>query len=160
MYYTGIGSRETPDDILDLMESAARALRHRAGYTLRSGGADGADSAFERGAGSQSEIYLPWKGFNGSNSPLYHISTEAMELAASLHPAWSRCSQGARKLHARNCYQVLGSDLNAPSRFVLCWHNGSGGTLQACRLAEACGVPIRNLADTHTRTAVFEFCNS
>jgi len=41
MNYSGIGSRETPDDILELMKAVAYKLAGR-GYTLRSGGADGA----------------------------------------------------------------------------------------------------------------------
>jgi len=34
------------------------------GYTLRSGGANGADTAFEEGC-CRKELYLPWPGFNG-----------------------------------------------------------------------------------------------
>lgn len=49
-YYTGIGSRETPEDIQSWMKAfAIRMQKH--GYTLRSGGAGGADSAFEHGCG-------------------------------------------------------------------------------------------------------------
>ena len=46
--YTGIGSRETPTAILDLMIAIGGVLAQR-GFTLRSGGADGADDAFEQG---------------------------------------------------------------------------------------------------------------
>ena len=35
---------------------------HSKGYVLRSGGADGADSAFERGAGDLKEIYPIYRG--------------------------------------------------------------------------------------------------
>jgi len=47
-YYAGIGSRKTPPDILALMEACAYKLA-RYGWNLRSGGAPGADQAFERG---------------------------------------------------------------------------------------------------------------
>ena len=47
-WYTGVGSRETPSDILEVMESVGYALASQ-GWTLRSGGAVGADQAFERG---------------------------------------------------------------------------------------------------------------
>jgi len=86
--YTGIGSRQTPPNVIATMEKIARRLADR-GFTLRSGGADGADTAFERGAGSGStEIYLPWKGFNSSSSPLYDLSSmpAAMDLARTIHP--------------------------------------------------------------------------
>ena len=45
-YYTGIGSRETPKDIMQLMSKLAYKLASE-GYILRSGAAQGADTAFE-----------------------------------------------------------------------------------------------------------------
>lgn len=47
--YAGIGSRQTPDDILELMHRIGSTLAIN-GFTLRSGGAVGADTAFEQGA--------------------------------------------------------------------------------------------------------------
>lgn len=46
MTYAGIGSRETPMEILELMTKASAWLGAK-GYTLQSGGAIGADMAFE-----------------------------------------------------------------------------------------------------------------
>ena len=48
--YTGIGSRNTPKEVLELMKTIGKYLGCL-GYELRSGGADGADSAFESGCG-------------------------------------------------------------------------------------------------------------
>jgi predicted Rossmann fold nucleotide-binding protein DprA/Smf involved in DNA uptake len=62
-YYAGIGSRETPKDICLYMTAIAKRLASL-GYTCNSGGADGADSAFERGAVINRQIFLPWDGFN------------------------------------------------------------------------------------------------
>src|SRR3990167_10553936 len=87
------------------------------GYTLRSGGAPGSDTAFEAGA-TRREIYLPWKGFNNNTSHLFAISEEAEELASWYHPGWVNLDQAARKLMARNGYQVLGSKLDDPSEFL------------------------------------------
>jgi hypothetical protein len=39
------------------------------------------------------------------------IWEQAMIIAARTHPAWHRCSQYAKKLHARNGFQILGADL-------------------------------------------------
>ena len=148
--YTGIGSRKTPDNILMNMTKLAYDIG-KAGYTLRSGGADGADTAFENGAKmaqSNTEIYLPWKHFNQHTSPYHHISVGAYDLAAHFHPAWNKCSDSVRKLHARNCYQVLGYDLHTLSKFVLCWTpygNLIGGTSQAIRIAMYFEIPIINL---------------
>ena len=80
-YYTMIGSRSTPESIQHLMMLLAKKLCSQ-GYIGRSGGADGADSALEKGvieyitenklpatqAGNYMEIYLPWKDFNGRDS--------------------------------------------------------------------------------------------
>lgn len=63
--YTGVGSRETPPKVLTLMRAFAKYLGER-GWTLRSGAAQGADTAFELGAvdaGSPREIFLPWPSF-------------------------------------------------------------------------------------------------
>ena len=155
-WYAGIGSRRTPQDVLDLMEKAAAKLRNR-GFVLRSGAADGADAAFERGAAGVAEIFLPWKGFNNHKSCRFHIRTAALELAEKHHPKWAYLSQGARRLHARNCYQILGEYLNQPVKFVLCWHNGSGGTLQAVRIAESLEIPVFNIRDKTTRSRIEEF---
>lgn len=70
--YAGVGSRETPHEILALMTDVAKILGQH-GWTLRSGGARGADTAFEDGAkGFKREIYLPWRGFNG------HLSDDSI----------------------------------------------------------------------------------
>lgn len=146
--YAGIGSRSTPPDILRLMTKAALHLDDRGGV-LRSGGAAGADSAFELGVYSKrKEIFLPWRLFNRNPSPLWPPSQRAMDLAAHFHPAWDRCSNAARSFHARNSHQVLGVNLDDPVKFVLCWTPGGedvGGTAQALRLARAYGIYVLNL---------------
>ncbi len=150
-FYSGVGSRETPPEILEAMIDIATKLAYK-DYCLRSGGADGADSAFEKGcdfAEGKKEIYLPWRGFNNNQSILYNTNTQAYDLAASIHPSWMFLSHGAKKLHARNICQVLGKDLNAPSEFIICWtKNGNkvGGTRTAIILAEQNKIPVYNLA--------------
>ena len=157
MYYTGIGSRETPIEIQYLMSYISK-LMYSKGYTLRSGGANGADLAFETLIPDKKEIFIPWKNFNNNLSPLYNISKEAFELASTLHPNWKSLSEGAKKLMARNCYQILGHDLSTPSDVVICWtpdgctsHSSrtskTGGTGQAISLASLYDIPIYNLAN-------------
>lgn len=145
IYYTGIGSRKTPLDICDLMTQIARELARR-GLILRSGGAVGADQAFEAGAGELKRIYR-----SGDASPAAH------EIAERFHPAWYMCSPYARSLHARNVHQILGDEVENPelSEGVVCWTpdgsldgstRTSGGTGQALRIAVAYGVHVTNLA--------------
>lgn len=151
--YAGIGSRKTPDDILDVMSNFAYvAGRH--GWILRTGGAPGADQAFERGAvlgDCEIEMYLPWPGFeNHSFGTLDMPKPEAYEIAKKYHPAWHRLSQGAQKLISRNTHQVLGENLDDPADLVVCWTEGGklkGGTAQALRIAMDWDIPIKNLAN-------------
>lgn len=146
--YAGIGSRETPSEVLQNMTEVAKRL-DRLGYTLYSGGADGADEAFERGA-TKKLIFLPWSGFcnkhvDGKN---YVVPPYNEEIVKQFHPAADKLKQGALKLMSRNSYQVLGPDLNSPVDFVVCWTKdgkASGGTGQAMRIAESRNIPIFNL---------------
>lgn len=172
--YTGIGSRETPEDILLLMEILGRILCDR-GWRLRSGGAIGADSAFYAGARRSerftevnAEIFLPWNGVeydrvnhlkhwhdpvNGYfDATLFSTWAETYAIASEIHGGFEYCGPGAIAMHRRNVYQILGSSLNDPSRFVLFWAKPvgktgkvSGGTNTAVQLARRHGIETVNL---------------
>ena len=122
---------------------------------LRSGGADGADSAFEKGAlkaGHIMEIYLPWPGFQGRydycDINAMYAHPDAHKIASQYHPKWNMLKRGAQALHSRNVCQILGKNLKTPSKFVICYTpngSGSGGTGQALRMARAYGIPVFDL---------------
>ena len=152
IYYAGIGARQTPEDVCRKMSQAGRAMASL-GFTLRSGGAKGADAAFESAAlevpDALTEIYLPFKGFNRNDSQMYGSCREARKIASHYHPRWNILSDVGREFHARNVYQILGQDLVTPSDFVLCWTPGGrvvGGTGQALRIAHDHNIPILNFA--------------
>ncbi len=161
-FYAGIGSRETPEDICGMMSDIGRALFNR-GYIMRSGGATGADRAFDMGTPGDAivEIFLPWDGFNGQRDNMRLTPGElgnARQIAEKYHPNWPACSEGARKMHTRNVFQVLGRDLATPSRFVICWTKdgkASGGTGQALRIAQAYEIPIINLQRLDDRVKIY-----
>lgn len=147
-YYAGIGSRRTPTDTLAKMTLIAAQLEEQ-GYILRSGGAGGADTAFESGVQSleNKEIYLPWPMFNNHPSARHGVSLDAYTMAESFHPNWPACSHAAKKFHGRNCYQVLGVTLDKPVDFIMCWTPDgkvAGGTGQALRIALSNDIPIIN----------------
>jgi hypothetical protein len=156
LIYSGIGSRRTPPKILKIFENIARSVAKHDGV-LRSGGADGADSAFEKGCidvNGKKEIYLPWIGFNGRNGEDYFVldekESEAFYIASQIHPNWKACSRGAKKLHARNVFQILGQDLETLSEVMICWTpNGEdvGGTRTAIILARLGTIPILNFGN-------------
>lgn len=168
MKYAGIGSRKTPDDTIAIMEDFAYAIASVS--LLRSGGADGADTAFAYGAtmgGGRKEIYLPWKGFNGlQDGFLTEPSQAAMELAEQYHPGWRYLSRGAKLLIARNGHQVLGKDLDDPVDMIVCWtpngsltgkESNSGGTGQALRIAaDHPEIQVFNLKLDDHREAILE----
>ncbi len=148
-YYAGIGSRNTPKEVQEAFIHIGMELAKR-GYVLRSGGANGADSAFEMGcvlANGRKEIFLPWKNFNENKSPLYFYANglEAMDIAKKYHPNFQTLKPAAKSLIARNSYQVLGADLKTPSDFVICYTDGGrgeGGTGQALRIAKDNNIKI------------------
>ncbi len=150
--FTGIGSRQTPKEIIPVIEELSQQLI-QLNFTLRSGGANGADSFWEDSYdkfNGNKEIFLPWKNFNNNPSELYDVCPVALKLAEKFHPNWNKLSPAAKKLHGRNCYQVLGKDLKTFSKFVVCWTPDAemvGGTAQAIRIANYLNIPVFNLAD-------------
>jgi hypothetical protein len=166
LYYSGIGSRRTPENIQELMVKLGHYLAGR-GWVLRSGGAEGADTAFEKGCDQvhgRKEIFLPWKGYNNNKSPFFYkgklisddIKHQSFELASQYHPAWGQCSYGAKCLLARDGMQILGKDLKTPVSMVLFWSPdpNHGGTSQALRIARDHKIVIFNLGDTTEREMI------
>lgn len=153
MIYAGIGNRyDVPQRYLNVMTEIAYQAAI-AGYTLRSGGAVGSDSAFEKGcdnAKGSKEIFLPWRGFNHNNSQFFNIPEEAYAIAAEHHPKWYKLKPGAQKLLARNAQIILGDNLNAPVNIVICYVEDectSHGTRHALRIARDFGINTFNLTD-------------
>ena len=159
LVYAGIGSRGTPAEVLADMTKMAAWLA-RTGWHLASGGAAGADSAFASGApAGQRTLFLPWPGYNGCRGPDCRVLSPSqlsacMDIAAGLHPAWHRCSSGARKMHARNAAILLSASLDRPVHAVVAWTAGGrveGGTGMGIRIARARGIPVLNLGSLSPR---------
>lgn len=138
-YYAGVGSRQTPKWMCEFMTDVAEYLE-RKGYILRSGGAEGADTAFEKGASYRSQI------FTAGKDQYFPMWTDVF--VDHFHPAPDRLKPFSRKLMQRNALQVLGTDGNTPVEFVVCWTKDgkfSGGTGQALRISDYYNIPIYNL---------------
>lgn len=136
MWYAGIGSRITPNEVCDKATHIAKGLE-KIGFTLRSGGAVGIDTAFEKGVKEKEKkiILRPT-----------HATDEAIQLASTFHPAWEKCNEHARKLHGRNAMIILGTDLKKPAKFVLYWAPSEthGGTAMGVAIAKANDIPTFN----------------
>ena len=142
--YAGIGSRETPLDVLSKMTAAARRLEAR-GYSLLTGDAKGADAAFRAGANRRRSVFTA-----------QDATPRTLAIARSLHPNPGALSPFALRLMARNTFQIFGVDLQTPVDFVLCWtpdgaeshgqrSRKTGGTGQAISLASLRGIPVVNM---------------
>src|SRR5688572_5678480 len=113
LYYAGIGAHQNvPDKILNQMSDIAFRFS-RMDWILRSGGAQQCDLAFETGLGllGRKEIYLA-----GDASP------RAYEIARTfVRGEWDDRGSYAQDLLARNVHQMLGRDLDRPSRIAVCY---------------------------------------
>lgn len=179
MYYAGIGSRDTPEDIGLIMTELARELE-KAGYILRSGAARGADTFFERGVedARNKEIYIHKEvlrdGRRHNKSKGYYSAQryknyiEALSMASLVHPKWGKCDVTAMEMHARNVYQVLGPSLTSEthSSFLVCWaipdiHGvPEGGTRTAWKIAEQNNIPRFNLARQDDKKRILDWLES
>lgn len=177
MYYTGIGPRNTPRAILNLMtEIGMYFAMHK--WVLRSGGAEGADTAFEQGhvaMGGDVEIYLPFKGFRHHSSSLYMGGPDvengrALSMAEYLwekrtgnNDSWRKLSSCKKAAMARTMLFVLGARMITPTDVVICWtseEEPSGGTELALLAADEISkvsnvqIPIINLQRESHRIAI------
>lgn len=163
-YYTGIGSRVIPKEYFDILKDYSSILSSK-GYILRSGGADGSDTACELGCTlvhGQKEIYLPWKNFNDNKSELYYSLPEAYEYGERFHPNWSELKPSVRDIMARNSHQIMGRDMKTPTDLVICYTLDGliqGGTAQAIRIAKHHNIPIYNIFTEKGQAALDLFIN-
>jgi hypothetical protein len=153
-YYAGVGSRETPIDIQLLMADIADFMGRKQ-FILRSGGAKGADDAFERGAknsGHPFEIFRP-----------EDATPEAIEIAKNCHPNWNACDEFAKKAHGRNSMILFGEGLRTPANMVICWTPRGeiiGGTGQTIRMAKDYFIRVINLFDKKNQDYFVKAMNS
>lgn len=170
MYWTGIGSRETPSDVLILQQIFATnlttdLLAKNILPVFRSGKAIGSDQAFQRGndyafskmgIANPSEIYLSEPTWNMSDNDIVGSDTlfwpQTRNIVKDLHPAWNKIvNKKGELLHRRNILQVVGQDGITPSDFVIYWADVNafgqvqGGTATAANFASNMNIPTFNI---------------
>lgn len=152
---SGIGSRQTPNNILKEMIQVGAYIRSFGGW-VRSGHADGADLAFELGAKDHAIVYLPYPNFNvkkdkellGRAKVINEGDNAILDESVMLyHPAGDKLSVAAINFMRRNCAQVLGANTSQASDAVVCYADPEklGGTGQAMRIAAAYNIPVINM---------------
>lgn len=156
-YILTVGSRETPEDILELMVYMGWYFT-TLGIGISSGDAVGADRAFWHGSVQASNyvdginrIYLAKEGINGRyssegldfhNALNYDTYEQAKALALQARGSWHGLTDWGIGQHLRNVYQVLGHTLDNPAKCMFYWAPPSGnkekvtgGTNTALQLA-------------------------
>lgn len=162
-WYGGVGSRDTPTDVCQLMEQISLAS-YAIGFALSSGDAEGADKAFYAGAVQSSNfdaltarIYLSANYVRGRtadpssyfyNATLSPNWTKAIELATIARGSLNGLNDWGIALHARNVFQILGESLVDPVGATIFWAipKGSGktvagGTNTAFQVAKNFNIP-------------------
>lgn len=153
LVYSGVGARETPDNILRAMGLVSSELAKR-NWHLRSGGARGADSAFEEKAGNNYTSYRVADGFPYRGIPIVSFSDfspteDEIAFTKSHYKSYNYKSDYIKGLQIRNgrILRGLGPDY-LHSKFVVCWTEGGkdiGGTGVTIRMAHTLNIPVFNL---------------
>ena len=166
MIITGIGTRE-PNRTQELTEIVKLfcGVANKNGWTLRSGAAPGMDNWFEQLWKGPKEIYIPRERYTPEGLPTrYHgydgainvtdpeILRKAFNIASNIHPNWKACNPGARALHTRNVFQIMGQDLQSNANAIVYYakydRDGvsvKGGTRTAVHLGRKLNIPEYNL---------------
>ena len=145
-HYAGIGSRQTPQEVCNIITKIAKLLEEK-NYVVRSGGAEGADHAFTLGVTAQV--------FKAADCRVW-----ALEEVKKHFPIDRRVKQFdswkpyVKSLLGRDMMQILGEDGKDQVDFVLCWapslnykDSSAGGTGWAIRCALNYNIPVFNLFD-------------
>lgn len=158
-YYAGVGSRETPPHVLELMENIAKELEKNNFYAS-TGCASGADSAFRVGC-SKPRVYTcrgPEHGIDPSHYDNYWMTEHIIKELLG-ESRYNNMSSFAKLAHRRNCYQVLGDDLSTPVEFTLLYAKPNksgdvvlGGTVTAFKLSKCFDIPIFNFYHKDTES--------
>lgn len=168
MTYAGIGHRDlggftepnTKEPVENVMAWIAGKLE-QLGYTLNSGGAKGADAAFEYGVKDavHKNIFRP-----------SDATEETRAIAQELHPSHEWLKGHALDLYARNTNQVFGRNLDKTIDFIVCYtkdgcesyttrSRDSGGTGQAIEMATRKGAPVFNMKNADWFVRLKRFLN-
>lgn len=145
--YAIIGTRD-PDEAQELAAyHLAFSISYLGNKIVATGGAYGIDKKAMDGALSKLlRVYLPWDGYNhfiipvGTRKIVYNpaIHTDWKNSVFSYHPNPNRLSGLSIALHARNFGIIFGC------KVVIAFPrpDGSGGTGQGIRIANALNIPV------------------
>ena len=165
LIYVGIGPRAAGETVFAMCKTFAIAMAEMK-WTLRSGGAEGMDEAFEAGCDSvqgTKEIYVPEAGFrnriNRTDKVVHTLDKhiEAIRQVAPLFPTWDKLGTTTQMFLVRNVFALYGEKLNKPANLVVTWNQYEGtGSFHLLQMAKSSGIPAFNLAEPGQMEAVEE----
>lgn len=157
LVYSGVGSRQTPDNILRAMGLVSGELAKR-NWHLRSGGAKGADRVFERFALKNFTSYRPINPYELTSVidfSDFPPTVDEIKFIKAHYKSYDYKSDYIKGLQIRNgrILRGLGPDY-LHSKFVVCWTEGGkdiGGTGVTIRMAHTLNIPVFNLGAGDTQ---------
>lgn len=158
-----VGSRDIGSSDFDFCTNLAKEIV-KAGFSISSGNAQGADQAFAGGGNSidpsKVSLFLPKQGYNitaihARNNVINTLEKEWFEIAERNHPVFNNLSYYVRCLLARNVGIVINS--KCVVGFVNNKKSGGGGTGHTFRVASHLGVPTLKLNDCESVEKALEW---
>ncbi|MGC3004898.1 hypothetical protein ACPF8X_42615, partial [Streptomyces sp. G35A] len=158
-----------PLDVVEKFKVLATKLSELKMTVRVAGGNSEADNAAKELAGEKVEEYLPFKGYEGRESPQNQWSDEAsIEQACKFHPAADKMKDGAKKFLSRNLRMMQGKSLKSPVKFLIIWSEDGASTLAEktfktgaaghfLSIAAGTKTPVFNLAKQGTYEKLMEF---
>lgn len=167
-WYTGVGSRHAPAEIIRRSVALAIALQ-KLGLSLRTGDAIGCDTAFAVGSGGRvirtSAGLIERETLTGTQVQIFKPTATigwtvpALRACLDYSEDFMRRPESHRQLLLRNMRQVLGPKGNDPTNFLVYWSpaphcvcidrakSDGGGTRYAVRRAHLSAVPCFHLSE-------------
>ena len=164
MKYAGIGHRNTPEKVRDMMTNIGSQLAQM-GFILRSGNAIGADQAWEEGVTRKmKEIFIVSRKHSCPFGIIPKFTQEQWDFVVSHYPGGSKAfgkqNEYVQKLFLRNLNILCGKNLDDKVDFVAYWHEGEhcdGGTGHTVAMAKTLEIPCLNIWRGKDQQAMDEF---
>jgi hypothetical protein len=167
MPYVACGNRDMPAAILATIVGYIKQLDAR-GYTLRTGGREGPEDAYDRLPLIRKETHLPWKGFMDKDSKFTYTSESARILAAKFHPSFDGVKPVIQTFLATDLRLIMGKELRSPALFLITWSEDgaestsektarTGNAAQFVSVASQLKIPIFNFGKPGTEARLQQY---
>ena len=163
------GNDQVPDQVALAINRVVKALQIK-NVVIRTGGLDGTD-AVVYSANRDSELHLPFKGYNKLESASQYTSEPCLEIAKRFKEDLESLPNVPKATYAKNPRLVFGRYLTAPAQLVIIWSQDaceeprevtskSGIAGHVLKIAAASGIRVINLQKEDGEARVYNFLES